>query len=127
MAVPVERGFLSQRFDFLADTLQNKGNAVFLLQEANKLVHGKAGVSDDGPKRALVEFLVVWDNNLRNRLIPAQDDVTSFLAYRPKNRSPKSLDALHAGNDGKLAHTATTRTSKRSCGTGSPSCSRAAV
>jgi len=46
----------------------------------NELVRGQPDLSDDGTQSTAVEFLVVRDYNLGERVGPPQNDVTSFLS-----------------------------------------------
>jgi hypothetical protein len=53
--------------------------------------------------------------------------VASLLPLEPEARAFHGFNALSPGDPGQFAHTATTRASKRSSGTGSLSSSRAAM
>jgi hypothetical protein len=48
------------------------------------LIHGEAGLTDDGSQRATVQFHMIWNNQLRKRIVPAKDQGASMLSAKQK-------------------------------------------
>ena len=91
------------------------------------MVNRESRESKDGAKSSAVKLPMVRDNNLGEGIVVAKDDVASFLPPESKTGTLQGFYALTPGDPRQLAHTAITRTSKRSTGTGNPSSSRAAM
>ena len=87
----------------------------FLLRE---VLNAQLGLTDDGAQGASIQFFVVRNNHLGERIIAAQDNVTTALAYDTEAKPVQNGDAFLAGELGQLAHTATRIASKDSTGTG---------
>ncbi len=97
------------------------------LQERNEGLDRQARLSDDCPQRAAVEFLVVGHDQLRERRVSSEDDVAAFLPPEKETGPLERANALATGDARQLAHTATSRASKRSGGTARWSSSSAAT
>jgi hypothetical protein len=63
----------------LADIERGKKNACLLLQESDKPINGKPGVTDDGTECAPVEFFMVGDHYLCKGILPTENHVSRFL------------------------------------------------
>jgi hypothetical protein len=68
---------------------------------------------------------VIWDNELSKRIVTAHNDMTPVLPPAIEAGLFQRFDTVVTGNSWQFAHTAITKVSKRSSGTGSPSSSRA--
>jgi len=49
-----------------------------------KFVNAQSRLTNDGAKRASVEFFMVWNNNLTKWIITPQNHVTAFLSFQVK-------------------------------------------
>lgn len=96
-------------------------------QVAQEFIDAQACMANYGTKRASVKFGMVRHNQLCKGLVPSKDHVAAFLPFQVEARVLKCLEAFPARNPRRLAHTATTSTSNRSSGTGSPSSARAVM
>jgi hypothetical protein len=65
--------------------------------------------------------------DLRERLVATQNDVATALAFCLESNLAQGCDHFRAGHARQFAHTATTRASNLSAGTGSPSSSSASM
>jgi hypothetical protein len=70
---------------------------------------------------------MIWDDNLAERMIAAQNDMAPFLPSKVEVGPFGGPDAFTPGYPRQPAHTATNNASKRSSGMGRPSSSSAAT
>ena len=70
---------------------------------------------------------MIGDNDLSERVVAAENHVAAFLSAQREADLGQRTGAFPAGDARKFAHTATTKVSKRSSGTGRLSCSSAAM
>lgn len=67
-----------------------------LLQERVKRFHGQIGLSQYRTECSAVEFFVIRDHKLRERLIPTQNDMGTVLTFLVKTSFGKRLNAFTA-------------------------------
>ncbi len=96
---------------------------LLLIYQIDKLINTQSCLTNDRAQRSPVQFLMVWYNQLRIRIIATQNDMASSLSPDIETETLKSLHALAPGDIGQLTHTTTIIASKRSAGTGRPSSS----
>ncbi len=89
-------------------------------KQCNEFFDGKVSLADYGAKGAAVKFFVIGNGRLRRRGFTNQDDVAAALSIDFKANLAERINTLHAGDDRQLAHAATSTSSTRSSGTGSP-------
>ena len=61
---------------------------------------------------------MIRDNNLGEGIVPAEDDVAPFLAAQPETCFLQGLQTIPPGHTRQFAHTATSKVSNLSSGTG---------
>ena len=98
-------------------------SAVSTLEQLREFIDAQTGLADDGAECSPVQFFVVGNYQLREGFLATEDNVAAFLAREEKASLLQRLDAFSPRYPRQLAHTAITRTSKRSAGTGRPSSS----
>ena len=84
-------------------------------------------VTDEQQMAFSLNFGVLEDDELPERIVTSQDHVAPLLPPQAKSDACQCAGTLTARHTGKLGHTATSNASNRSTGTGSLSSSRAAM
>ena len=76
--------------------------------QADELVNGDAGLSNERPERSLAHFAVVWNGEAAmRRFRMAKDDVAAPLPVDFVPQPPERSNDLSTGNPREDAHTAT--------------------
>ncbi len=96
-------------------------------EEVEELLDRHVGLPEDGAQSTAVELPVIRNDDLGERIVPPQYEVAAVLALEDEARPTERLDAVAPGELGQLAQTATSRASRESTGTVSPSSSRLRV
>lgn len=65
-------------------------------EQCTKVVHPKTGLSQDCAQGAAIEFLVVRNHDLRERVVAPQDDMGAVLAFLVEAHLGKCFDAIAA-------------------------------
>ena len=97
------------------------------LQQRVEFIHAEIGLPQDRAQRTPIELLVVWDYELRERVVAPQNDMGAVLALLVEAGFGERFDAVAAREPGQLAQTATSSVRKCSSGTGSLSSFRDAM
>jgi len=92
-----------------------------------KLFSAQMRLAYNGTQCAPIEFFMIWHNQLCKRIIAAQNNMTAVLALVVKACFVECTDTLTPRYTWEFAHTATTRVSRWSSGTGNPSSSSVAM
>ena len=77
-----------------------------------ELFDGEIGLADDRTQGATVELFMVGDNELREGIIAAQDDVATMLSLALEADLFKCTHAVTSGDARQFVHTATTSVSR---------------
>ena len=64
------------------------------LQQSHKLFYTDIYVSDDASQSASVQFLVIGNNDLRERIVTTQDYMTATLPFQSKSNFAECSGAV---------------------------------
>ncbi|MGD0518183.1 MAG: hypothetical protein ABSA26_11670 [Thermoguttaceae bacterium] len=68
-----------------------------MLYQPTKIVDRKICLTKNCPKRAPVEFFVIWDDGLSKRIVSAKYDVASVLPFDVKAEFLQSAHGFASG------------------------------
>jgi hypothetical protein len=69
-----------------------------MLEELDEFVDAQASHADDGAEGASIQFVVVRDDHLPERVVAAQHYVAAFLPFDIEACHPEGGDAFAAGD-----------------------------
>jgi hypothetical protein len=96
-------------------------------QKINQLFDTDSCLPKNGVQSPAVELPMVRHHDLSKGIISSQNEVTSLLPLEDKTGSSQGLRAFLPRDLGQPAHTATSKASRESSGTGNPSSSSTAI
>ena len=102
-------------------------NTELLRKETHELLDADARVAEDGAQGSAVQFPMVGDYDLGEGLDAPHNQVAAGLSHMLESCPCQGGAASPPRDAGEMRHTAIRRVSKRSGGTGRPSCSNAAT
>lgn len=97
------------------------------MEQLDERFDAQTGLTDDRAQGPAIELRVIRDDELREWLLPSKNDVAAGLAANEEPCPSERIHAVTTRDARELGHTATTRVSKRSAGTGRLSSSSAAM